>query len=211
LPQWAGSVSVLTQAPLHRVSPALHRVHLPSVQDWPSSQGSLHSPQCCGFERTSMQAFPHFTSGAAHWMPHLPAEQTGAPPPAAGQTLPHLPQFLTSDPRFRHAAPQSESPALQRISHLPDVHAGTPPPGPPGQTLPQAPQFKGSVDVFTHALPQAMVPAVQVRVQTPALQTVPAPQALPQAPQLDGFVAVATHTPLHAVCPGGHAKLQRPP
>jgi hypothetical protein len=156
-----------------------------------------------------MQAFPHFTSGAAHWMPHLPAEHTGVPPPVAGQTLPHWPQFLTSDARARHAVPQRESPALQRISHLPAAHAGRPPPA-PGQALPQAAQFAGSLDVFTHAFPQLVVPPPQIRVHAPTLHTSPIPHDLPQPPQWDVFDAGATHTPLHAACPGGHVKLQRP-
>jgi hypothetical protein len=201
---------LFTQVPWQRVCPALQPVHSPAVQASLDSHFSLHLPQCCGFAATSTQAFPHFTSGAAHWMPHLPAEHTGVPPPVAGQTLPHLPQFLASDARSRHAAPQSDSPALQRISHLPAAQAGRPP-AVPGHALPQAAQFAGSFDVFTQALPHLVVPPLQVRVHAPAVHTSPVAHDLPQPPQLDGFVAGATHTPLHAACPVGHEKLQRPP
>jgi len=55
---------------------------------------------------------------------------------------------------------------------------------PDAQERPQAPQLEGSTDRFAQDPAHDVEPPVQApRVQTPTLQTKPAPQALPHDPQ----------------------------
>ena len=49
-----------------------------------------------------------------------PATQTGAD---AGQTWPHAPQLLGSEPRYVHAPLQRTAPSTQEYTHLPERHA----------------------------------------------------------------------------------------
>jgi hypothetical protein len=105
MPQFAGSVMVLTQAVPQVVAPA-GQPHTPAVQACPLGQALPHAPQLSGSLPIVFTHAPPGQAVKAHVAEHIPAEQNGV---AAGQALPHMPQFIASDCSFTHPDGQAAS------------------------------------------------------------------------------------------------------
>ena len=111
LPQLAGSLSTLAQAPLaQRNRGSLHvqvaLLHVSSV-----AHAALHLPQLALSRERSMQAPLQFESPALQVVEQVPLLQTLP----ASQTRAQPPQFFGSLLSFTHAAPQRISPAGQVV------------------------------------------------------------------------------------------------
>jgi predicted PhzF superfamily epimerase YddE/YHI9 len=74
-PQFALSMRVSTQTPLHEVSFAGH-AHVPAVHVDPGAQATPHAPQLCGSDPRSAQAAAQLTSGAGQPAVHADPAQT---------------------------------------------------------------------------------------------------------------------------------------
>jgi hypothetical protein len=148
--------------------------------------------------------------GAQLEMPQVPFTQFGVPP-TAEQTLPQVPQLLTSEllaisQPFVSKPSQLRKPALQLIPHMPAEQVGVP--FWLLQTVPQAPQC--SVEVFRfvsqpfEAMPSQSAQGVvqEAMAHAPPEQTAVAfgrLQAAPQAPQCETLVRRLTSQP-SALC-----------
>jgi hypothetical protein len=95
MPQLFVSVVTSTHAVPQAVCPA-GQLHAPALQVWPAAQALPHAPQLSGSVWNvtgSTQPVPHIALSAGHVATHAEPEQNGV---AAGQTVPHAPQFMPS-------------------------------------------------------------------------------------------------------------------
>jgi hypothetical protein len=73
-PQFAASVFVLVQVPLHAVRPIVQvAAQTPALHTWPARQALPHEPQFFASVATSTQTPPQVVCPVAQ--PHLPAAQ----------------------------------------------------------------------------------------------------------------------------------------
>ena len=148
-PQFAGSVSVETQAPLHGTSPRLQfKLHVDLSQTSLEAHTLTQDPQWAGSLAVSTQVPLQEVLPEGHR--HAP--DTQLVPPV--QTLLHAPQFAGSPDSSRHTPLHSESPFGHSQTEATHVV-------PPAQTWPHLPQLSGSVSVDTHVPPQDVLPGGQ--------------------------------------------------
>jgi hypothetical protein len=192
VPQFLGSVVVVTQVPLQSVcglgqEQALFAQAFPPVHFTPQVPQLLMS--LVRFTQTPAQSVwpvPHLLS-------HLLLMQSGV---AAGQVVVQLPQAVGSFVVFLQVPLQSDCPdgqvQLPPTQVLPPVHL-----------IPQSPQLSLSEPTLMQEPLQILFGAVQVvpGTQAPPWQVSVAAQALPQVPQLLPSVAVLTHLPEQSVRP----------
>lgn len=149
---------VLTQAPLHDVSP-VSQAQLPNAQMDPVPQECPQAPQFFASE-------PVLTHVPLHAVPvvqpHALLTQLCCPV----QAVPHEPQLTEAVVVSTHAPAQLVRPAGQDVSQAPWAHTCA-----EVHATPQAPQFSGSLDTATHLPLQEAAPGAQPHV--PALHTPP--------------------------------------
>lgn len=117
---------------------------------------------------------------------------------AAGQVLPHAPQFVSLVEVLTQALAPLQKTVPEEHPHAPLVHSSV-----AGQACPHPPQFAGSVCVLMQFAPHVVSPAPE-QVHVPAEQSCPCGQTTPHAPQ--SFESDASsQTPPH-VTPLGHTQ-----
>jgi hypothetical protein len=135
-PQFAESICRFVQTPEHNVCPVAHGdVHVPDEQLPPAKHACPHVPQLALSERTfASQPFVALRSQSAKPVPHAKAHvddaQTAVAFAAAGQALPHAPQFAGSlrvSAQYARveppsAPPQSASIGPHVVAHEPIAH-----------------------------------------------------------------------------------------
>jgi hypothetical protein len=218
LPQWSGSVAVVTHCPEQSVWPPVQLgTQLPPEQTSFVPHGLLQRPQCAVLvlmlvSQPVFLALPsQLSKPGAQTMLHCPPAQLGTPWSAL-QAAPQPPQFSASTPIWASQpspAPtlQLAYPLLQLMLQTPELQLAVPFWLP--HTLGHAPQCCGDRLRFTSqpllASPsQLPKPGEQLMPQTPAVQ-VGMPfvvlQALPQVPQFDTSAEVALSQP-SSIAPG---------
>lgn len=144
----------------------------------------LHSmpqpPQFALSVAVSTQALVQRVSPGLQVTPQPLGVQVAVPFATVGQTVPHAPQFFTSDFTSVHCEPQRIVGCLHWKSQLP-VHTGVALAG-AVHTVPHLPQLEVSLETFTHD-PLQLVCVPQSAVHFPVLHTVPGPQTVVQLPQ----------------------------
>ena len=164
---------------------ALHAVVVPEQTviplrwhtPWPEVQG----------EPVTRQNPPHGDCPAGQRPPQAPPTQDAVPPTGAGQTLPHVPQWLTAERRstsqplagFRS---QSSKPVRQVKPQTDALHRGAVFGG-EGHAFPHRPQFERSDRVSTQPPPHGVWPAGHEETQVPFEHRHPLAQGLLQRPQ----------------------------
>jgi hypothetical protein len=196
-PQLLGSLSVLTQAPLHLAKPCMQVLsHAPARQMGMPFAGASHTmphaPQFCASVMVSMQLDRHGEKPGSHATLHLAEVHTPLPWSGEGQAMMHVPQCAAELLVSTHEPPQ----LLLLLSQLSEHW-------PPEQTLPaahallQSPQRAGSAVRSTQVPSQSRSGDEQATPHTPASQVrVPLPESghfLPQAPQLSTSVFRSAH------------------
>jgi len=111
-PQFSGLDVTSMHEPLQFVRPPEQpAVHFAWSHTCVAEHDVLQSPQRAGSLVTSTQAPEHSRKPVAHSTPQTPSWQTGTPPPAVGQALPHVPQFVRSVAASTQLVPQGRKPA----------------------------------------------------------------------------------------------------
>jgi hypothetical protein len=174
-PQWFGSVCVLTQTPLHKVSPVGH-THVP-LQIVPPVHALPHAPQLLVVVK-STQAAPHTPNPVGHTQ--LP-ELHVAP---LAHFVPQALQLFGSVCVLTQTPPHKVVPPVHW--HVPETQLV-----PPVHVVVQTPQWFESVCRLTQALPHTPNPGGHA--QTPALHVPPEGQTIPHAPQLLASFEKFTH------------------
>jgi hypothetical protein len=231
LPQFIGSVLVFTHALPHWVSGGWHFggvthielwqtcpmaqqaplqstwpdgqlfTQLPPEHDWFWAQVRLQAPQLDESELRLTQRPLQFVRPVRQPLMQLPWLQKVPAP----QTLPQLPQLLSSFEGSMQALLQKSCPVGQ--AQLPLLQISPVP-----QTLPQEPQFCGSVLVSTQALEQLVSPLGHPDWQSDPLHTgLGGEQVWLQLPQLFGLLVRLTQMPPQLVSPLGQTTTQPPP
>jgi hypothetical protein len=114
-PQFAGSLVVLAQRPAQRVTPGPQE-HCPPTQAVPAGHARSQLPQCAALESSRAHVPLQSAWPAGHASRHAPPEHTWA----AGQNVPHSPQFRGSPDGSTHSDPQRTAPGAQ--PHTPLTH-----------------------------------------------------------------------------------------
>jgi hypothetical protein len=92
LPQWSGSVLVLTHVPLQLVRVPQSSVHEPEEQTSFAAQILPHEPQLSWSFCTFTQALPHLVRPLLQVKPQTPAVHVALPPAGTGQAWQVAPQ-----------------------------------------------------------------------------------------------------------------------
>ena len=210
-----GLHAAMVQAPAAHAAVALASAHaLPHAPQWVALVLLLVSQPVMTLE--SQSAKPRL-----HVNPHVPAMHAGAALAKPGQTVPHIPQLLTSVAAAAHTleAAQYEVPIGQTLAHTDPAQRKSAP-----QTVPHAPQL--ALVLVGVSQPLAATPSQSAKpglhaatAQRPAAQLAVAlarVQMVPHAPHAEAVVPRLVSQPLAAIPsqspkPASHAATTQAP